>query len=255
MELVFDGLLNPPGPMTAVYAPHLYGPNPLFGFVEFDVDTNGDSGGNVDAPLIRYNGNVARFGGLPVGGAFKDRISTNGWDPDGLYETPPWIDRSGGDFELEFRGDEVTAIQHIAGDSDGIFEKGETWDLYGRFFRREQGYDACAGGPYEPVVCLRFAHVPPTITTTGLRSTAPVTEATDPPPVGGVKYVTFIYPLTNEAYAEANGQSVEPGDTWDFNANSILEGLEILKNSAQAALCPGSYEFSGLIHISCNIYQ
>ncbi|MCK4661173.1 MAG: hypothetical protein KAV82_16755 [Phycisphaerae bacterium] len=249
--LVFEGLLNPPGPMISPYNPRRYGNSPLFGFVEFDIDTNGDSGGNINAPLIRYNGNVARFGGMPVGEVFVDRISTDGRDPDDQYDTYPWIDRSGGDFELQFSGDNITRIDHIRGNDDSTFETEEVWDVHGRFFRRAQGYDVCAGGSYEPEVTVRFAHrVPTDVSTAGLSTNGVAAYRDDPVELSaedGSTVVTFIYPLTNADYASANAVSVETMDAYDFNANSILEGAEFLSIGAMLELCPTSYEYWGLI--------
>jgi hypothetical protein len=240
IDIVFAGLVNPPGPMTNTYQPRLYGPNPVIGFLEIDVDTNGNTGGEVDAPLVRYVGNAARFGGRPVGQRFAGRISLDGRDPDNIAATMPWVERSGADFELELRGDEIATIVQVAGDADLEFEALETWDLRGRFFRRAQGYDDCAGGAYAPRVWMRFSHCDPWLSPACAIS-AGSTDAID------VTIVTLVYPLTNTAYADANGIGPEANDVFDFNANSIMEGLVAVEQAAQVQLCPPSYEWWPLV--------
>ncbi len=233
IDIRFQGLVNPPGPTVNTYQPQLYGPNPVLGFLELDVDTNGNTGGEVDAPLLRYLGNAARFGGKPAGVRFADRVSIDGRDPDNLIDTPPWIERSGADFELELRGDEITAIVHVAGDNDGLFEACETWDLRGRFFRRTQGYEQCAGGAYTPEVWLRFRH--------GAESaTLPCPASMGVSATAGFTEVSFVYPLTNAAYASANDTAPEANDAFDFNANSILEALVGVHQAALLQFCPAS---------------
>jgi hypothetical protein len=231
LEMVINGHFNPAGPMVATFNPMRYGPAPLIGFVELDVDTNAFSGGNVDEPLWRYNGNVARFGALPAGREFINRVSTDGRDPDADYNTQPWIDRSGQDFELDLRGDEIVSIVVQTGDNDMAFEHGEVWEIHGRFFRRAQGYDTCAGGPYTPIVVLRFASVP---------------VATGQMPTWKTE-ISLVYPLTQAAYAAANNEPPESPDNFDFNANSVEEALELLAASAGQNLCPAAYVYRPLI--------
>ena len=240
VDVVFAGLVNPPGPVVNSYNPRLYGPNPVFGFLELDVDANVDTGGEVDEPMLRYAGNAARFGGRPVGARFSNRISIDGRDPDNVASTVPWVERSGADFELELRGDEIVTVLHVVGDDDNQFEALETWDLRGRFFRRARGYDECAGGPYAPRVWLRFSNCDISLSPV---CGAPVQLAEST----SSTTVTFVYPLDNEAYAAANSVAVEGYDVHDFNGNSVLEALLILEQAAVIELCPATYEWSPLI--------
>lgn len=151
VELVFSGLVNPPGPTTEPFDPHLHGSCPIYGFVEFDTDDNVDTGGEMEAPVFRYNANVCRYGGMPVGPEFTHRVSTDGLDSDLVYNTPPWIDRSGEDFHLVLFEEQIESIFDLNGNQDDLFDLGETWLLEGYFFHRAHGYDIFTyGGSYEP---------------------------------------------------------------------------------------------------------
>ena len=74
LDIVFDGLVNPPGTLCCEHPfdPFVYGPNPVFGYIEIDMDdsvnTGGElyksHGGKLHNPHLRYLGNAARFGGV-----------------------------------------------------------------------------------------------------------------------------------------------------------------------------------------------
>lgn len=218
VEVLFEGLVNPPGPTAETFDPTLHGPCPVFGFVEFDIDDNVDTGGEMEAPEFRYLSNVARYGGMPVGPEFVGRVSTDGQDSDMAYDTEPWIDRSGEEFHLALFAEHTTGIVDLNGNQDVIFDEGETWILEGHFWHRAHGFDIFAYmGGYEPLVELRFAH------SMGRDATT----------------VTLVYPLTNEAYALATGQDPSGEDFDDFNANSIHEALWNLHFSALNPVLPG----------------
>jgi len=211
IDVIFQGLVNPPGPALEGYNPMAFGDCPLYAFVEFDVDQNVDSGGEILAPEFRFNGNAARFAGLPSGPRFVDRVSTDGADTDFVYETPPWIDRSGEDFHLAVFHEEIIDILELTGNGDATFDAGETWLLIGTFFHRAHGYDEyCLGGAYQPIVELLFSHNPDTDRTT----------------------LTLVLPLTHAAYEEMTGQWAEAEDFDDLNAYSIHEALWNLEVSA-----------------------
>src|SRR5262249_3496153 len=105
MDVVFAGLLNPPGPLGedgSAYEPFLYGPSPVYGFIEIDVDDGRDTGGELSgAATQRYLANVARFGRL-VPDDISPRIARSGAGQD--YErdffSDPQFRRSGADFVL-----------------------------------------------------------------------------------------------------------------------------------------------------------
>ncbi len=228
LDLVFDGLVNPPGPIGCcgqpTFAPFKYGPNPVMGYIELDVDGDVDTGGEIEFPNLRYLGNVARYGGLPQLGRLRERAARDRSAFDGNVSTPPQVERSGEDFHLTLVGWEIDSANILRSDpSDWLFGPGETWWIQGYLFQRAHGYrqfsSACcrpgAGiGSYEPFVTVQFAHLP------GLDQTM----------------VSLVYPLTNAGSAAQRGDpSPQQMDIFTTNQNSILEGLHELRISALAA--------------------
>ena len=220
LDLVFPGLLNPPGPVGASYEPMLYGTNPLFGWVEFDMDANEETGGDTAQPELGYNANAARFGGMPQGERFMGRVGTDGlpWDRED-FDAVPAIHRSGEEFSLRLEGEWIIEIDFVIDDGDGIFEEGEEWVLGGYFFWRASGYEPLTYAQvYAPWVTIRFGHSLDDNTTT----------------------VSFVYPLDNAAHAlmydaerdSGESKQSEPMDFFDWNANSVLEALTDLNLSA-----------------------
>jgi hypothetical protein len=227
-EMVFDGVVNPPGPVGCCgepsYDPYRYGPNPVSGYIEFDVDNDADTGGELEVPQLRYMGNTSRFGGLPQQAVIRDRAALDYFAFDGNMSTTPFVERSGEDFHVALAGWEIQSAGIQRSDqSDWIFGAGETWVVPGYLFQRAHGYrqfsSACcrAGAPigsYEPLVKLEFSH-----STVSNRTT-----------------VSFVYPLTNAACAAMQGNpQTEPMDVYFTNQNGIQEALFELKMSAIAA--------------------
>ncbi len=224
IDLVFDGLVNPPGTLGCcgdVFDPFRYGPHPVFGYVEIDLDGDEDTGGELDWPQLTYPGNVARWGGVPGESRFSDRVARSLADFDNDTTTPPYVERTGSDFGFELLGWNITAVDpSIAGDGDLVFEEGETWALDGWFFPRAHGYEdfsfaCCSGlqGQYIAEVTMRFAHDPGSDRTT----------------------VSLVYPLTNAGSAAMRGESVEDDDGDASNQNSVEEALGELVFSATNA--------------------
>lgn len=229
INLAFVGLVNPPGPLGfddegPEYDPFRYGPNPVFGYIEFDVDSDEDTGGELDDPELRYNGAVARFGGLPSEARFTDRIALNRWAFDDDITTAPWVDRSGEEFHIVLLGEaleDITVRLEKPGGNPAVFEEGEVWDTEGDWFHRSHGWEEfllmCPprDGRYKPDVWMQFAHVP------GV----------------DVTIVSLVIPLTNAACATLEGpvEPVEPNDGCDNNQYSILEALTDLNYSATHA--------------------
>jgi hypothetical protein len=225
VDLVFAGVVNPPGPTTDSFDPQFYGLCPVYGFVEFDVDGNVNTGGEMEAPEFRYNATVCRYGGVPVGPEFTGRVSTDGLDSDLVYDTLPWIDRSGEEFHLAIFEEQIDNIIDLSGNQDMLFEPGETWLLEGPFLHRAHGYDIFTlGGAYQPLTELLFAHDLERDLTT----------------------ISLVYPLTNEAYAQMTAQDLEGEDFDDYNANSVHEALWNLQYSAANPVLPG-HEYEPLI--------
>jgi hypothetical protein len=166
IDLVLAGVINPPGPNTATnFDPFRFGNSPVYGFIEFDVDRDADTGGELGAAGHRYLANVGRFGGLPHESAQVSRAARWGLDVDGVYGTTPQYERSGADFVLAFCGCITPTIVQEGGNGNGVFEAGETWIVQGRFFQRSGGYQQASfafggsqAGLYDPVVKLRFSH-------------------------------------------------------------------------------------------------
>lgn len=228
-DMVFDGLVNPPGLLSLdedapVYQPFLYGPNPAFGYVEFDLDGNPETGGELSDTEYRYLGNVGRFGGLPSEARFSGRAAVTASDCDENVLTSPYVERSGEEFHLALIGEETESITihtEKPGGNPMVFEDGEIWILNGDFFHRAHGFEDFAftcfdrPGRYKPDVKLQFKHDITTDRTT----------------------VSLVYPLTNAADAalQSPGTPVEPNDGCEDNQNSIEEALEDLQLSAEFA--------------------
>lgn len=227
-EMVFDGVVNPPGPVgccgESTYDPFRYGPNPVSGYIELDVDDDVNTGGELEAPQLRYLGNTSRFGGLPQPAAIRGRAAPDYFAFDGELGSSPLVERSGEDFHLALVGWEIQSTGILRSDvSDWTFGAGERWIVPGYLFQRAHGYrrysSACcrAGAPmgsYEPLVKLEFSH-----STISNRTT-----------------ITLVYPLTNAACAAMEGNpQTEPMDVYFTNQNSIQEALYELMISAMAA--------------------
>jgi len=225
-DVAFLGLVNPPGLWALVdftFDPYVFGPNPVFGYVSFDVDNNPSSGGEIDVAASRYLANVARFGGIPADPRFANRVATGGADVDGIFNTPPFIERSGEDFHIALFGDLFApgclSVFEIAGNGDCTFDEFETWDIRAPLLHRAHGYErfstAGGDGAYSPTVTLRFES-----RFGGLDATV----------------VSLVYPLTNVGAAQMIGPAVpvQPMDGDPNNQNSILEGLQDLVDSVQA---------------------
>lgn len=227
LDIVFDGLINPSGPVywdddDPQYDPMRYGPNPLCGYVELDLDGDVNTGGELDYPNDRYLGQVGRFGGVPSGSVFENRVALDRSCNDHNVQSPPFIDRSGEEFHLVFRAEEIDYIDvksECTGGSPLVFEAGERWILHGDFFHRAHGFEdyafSCQDRPgrYKPDVQIQFQHDLARDQTT----------------------VSLVYPLTNTASAQIANESPEPNDGCDDNHNSITEALLDLKWSANNA--------------------
>lgn len=216
LELEINGLVNPPGPLGLgghPWDPDRFGPRPIFGFVELDVDGRKNSGGELE-PIAhdRYLANVARFGGLPES-SFGERAALSADDYDGSFFTGPQFERTGAEFALALCGCFAPTIVQEIGDNDGIFEVGETMDVRGRFFERMQAVAPFAGsfggsdfGLYDPEVRLRFHH-----------------DSQD-----DVTRIILVYPLDQIGAAMLTGEPVQPMDVSVLNHTSLAEALNDL---------------------------
>lgn len=218
VDLEFDGLVNPPGslPLEWGYNPFEFGPNPVFGFIELDVDRSADTGGDLAFPEVRYLSNGGRFGGIPdARNELRDRFAIDRDDIDGDCTSGRAIEYSGEEFHIALLRSQYTGHRVVAGDDDDQFESGETWDLDGTWLHRAHGYERfslCGSEPYQPPCTLRWSHAVATDVTT----------------------VTLVFPLTNRAARDMRGESnTEPYDCDPLNQASVQEVLEDLTFSGE----------------------
>jgi len=214
LDIVFNGLVNPPGPigLDGEFDPYLFGDSPVLGTIEFDVDDDRDTGGELDgAAESRYLANVARFAQVPDDDHLDDRTATSRADIDGDFWTGPQYERSGADFSFVMCGCFTPEVVPLVGDGDLIFEAGESWLVFGRFFERAKGYRAAsaahhgsAPGLYDPILQVRFSH----------------DEAADE------TTVTLVWALDHLGAAELKGEPVQEINTDVSDHTSIVEALE-----------------------------
>ncbi len=224
LDLVLAGVVNPPGPSGPLnFNPYQYGPNPVFGFVEIDVDQNVDTGGHSNALQVRYRylGNVVRFGGMTPLPDLAPHAALGAADFDSDFYSPPFVERSGEEFHLALFDEGLTAvtIEELVGNSDSIFEEGETWNVHGAMLHLAHGFEPfLAGtGQYTPATVVQFHH----------DTTADETR------------VSLVFPLTNAAAGMMVGAAPERLDFNTSNQSSILEALFVLNLSAQfVTYCP-----------------
>ena len=221
LDIVVDGLINPPGPTRPwEFDPFTYGDNPIYGFVEVDVDADVETGGELDAPEYRYVGNIVRFGNKPFEPvALEDRIALDASAFDGDFLTPPYVDQSGEEFHLALLGSVFTPLDivEVVGDADLLFEGGETWWIEAPWFHRAHGYEpfslALGGaqpGEYSPACTLQFEHDPLLDVTT----------------------ISLVFPLKNVGAGEMWGEPPEPPNGDPSDQFSVFEALKDLVDSA-----------------------
>jgi len=125
IDMVFAGLLNPPGTIGLnglPYDPFRYGPSPLMGFVELDIDRDDETGGQLGgAATLRYMANAARFGGRPEGSTGQ-RAAASADDYDANFFSDPQFERSGEDFSIIMCGCHDITILTQDGNTDGQFD-------------------------------------------------------------------------------------------------------------------------------------
>lgn len=222
IEIILEGLVNPPGNIDPIaFNPFAYGDRPVYGFIEIDMDNDFNTGGELDSPRYRYLGNIARFGGLPANSQHRDRTAIQGSDLDQNFLTEPFVERHGEDFHIAILGGNFTAndIDKIDGNTDSVFESGETWNINASWFHRAHGYEpfsfATGGtiaGEYAPLSILRFQH----------------------DPVLDVTVLSLVFPLTNDASAmmQSPPQSPQPNNNDPSDQFSVMEALDDLIFSA-----------------------
>jgi hypothetical protein len=223
LQLVFDGLVSPPGSLGIrglSFTPNQFGPRPLYGFFEFDVDDDIDTGGEPSsAAPLRLLGITGRFAARPEG-MLGQRLAVSASSFDSNWLTPPQYERSGTDFTLMLCGCWPVTIVSQSGNNDSIFDAGETWVVRSRFFQRAGGYTpACSvlggstPGAYDPWTNLQWRHDLSCNRT----------------------YITLVAPITNQGYASLTGFPLQPNDAIidvSGNAHSIHEALQDIVTNA-----------------------
>lgn len=234
IDIVLSGLVNPPGPLglnAQPYSPFLYGQNPIYGFVEIDVDNDRDTGGETPAAAAqRYLGNAARFGAKPEG-SIGVRAARSGDDLFQPYTNSPQVCLSGADWVIALCGCFTTTVVSKTPAGAPTFGPGAEWIVEGRFFRRSGGYVGASimtggttPGAYDPVVRLRFKHSTYSDQTT----------------------ISLVYALNQTGAAMLAGQSAQSIDTVASNHTSIAEGVTDLIVGAQ------SRPLTGLAYVLTN---
>ncbi len=226
LDLVVDGLVNPPGPLAlggSPWDPAQFGSMPIYGFIELDVDNQKNSGGELEPITFnRYLANVARFGGLPKG-SIGARAAISPQDYDGVFSVGPQFERSGAEFVLVLCGCFTPTLVSETGNGDGLFDAGESMIVRGRFFERMQSVAPFAGafggsdfGLYDPEVNLLFQHNALTDKTT----------------------ISLVYALDQVGAAMLTGEPQQPMDLNVLNHVSIAESLNDLIFTAAGAFGP-----------------
>lgn len=245
LDVELAGHVNPAGTVGLnglTYDPFRFGPSPVLGFIEFDVDRDRDTGGELEgAAELRFLANVARFGALPDG-SIANRAATSGagtggcGDYDLNFWTAPFYERSGQDFSLVLCGcHTVSVVSRSGGDQDNVFEVGETWIVRSRYWQRAAGYQDASGvfggsdfGLYDPEVNLRF------------RSD----------PVAGTTTITLVEALTMRGAAELLGEAEQAIDNeiGPFSHHSVEEAVQDLIDNATGQSGPVAVLIEGWEH-------
>lgn len=201
LNMVFQGLVNPPGPLDPPplgnTGPFAYGSKPLAAVIDIDIDADINTGGSPsNEARHRYAANVARFGALP-NIPLAQRSAKSLQDLDYDPHTPPHFERTGEEFSLVLCGCSTPQITILRGNNNSTFEPGEAWVVTGRFFRRSSLLDLIGSvfggsdiGIYDPLVDLLFDHNIFTNKTT----------------------VSLVYPITHTGAAMLLGGPTQPTD-------------------------------------------
>ncbi len=224
VRVKFEGLVNPPGPLglgALQFDPFAFGDNPVYGFMEIDIDRDRNTGGELgDGAKFRYLANLARFGEVPEG-SLSERAAKDGTNLDSNFNSSPQFERSGADFALVLCGCFDVTVTNTFGDYDGQFSAGDTWIVSGRFFQRAGGYEEASAayggtffGLYDPITTLQFSHSIYSDQTT----------------------LTLKFPMTMLGAAILSGQPIEAPDLDVSNHVSIFEALDDVIAGAEGGL-------------------
>ncbi len=213
IDAQFNGLVNPPGPLNLQgegYEPYRYGENPVYGFIEFNLDRERDTGGEIQNIWNRPLGVASRFGGR-LSDSIGERAALTGWDFDGD------VIRTGEEMHLSLCGCHPFTVNPLNDPTPNTFDAGDTWVITGRLLHRShafQEYSFAFGGSeageYDPQVSLKFTHNTNTDQTN----------------------ITLIYAKTMQGAAQLTGQSKQSLDLNAGNHTSIQEMLNEIRFAA-----------------------
>lgn len=233
IDMVLSGVINPPGPLGLNgmnYDPFEFGASPLYGFVEFDIDNDKDTGGDLTAgeAAVHYLGNAARFGGRPEG-SIGARAASGSGDLFESWSHPPQIQLSGTDWLMAFCGCFNVVPVYKANPTEQTFGPGSTWIVEGRFFQRATAYRGASlmingsqSGLYDPIVRVRFQHSIADDETT----------------------VTLVYGLDPTGASQLSGAPIQPYSTSVSNRTNIAEGVsDLIVQASIGAIPPNSLAF------------
>jgi len=225
MDLVVGGVAGPPGPLGSGFStwnPFIFSDNPLYGFIEIDMDGDPNTGGeSLGIARKRYLAQLARLSESP-GGPFSIRAAKQSSDVDSTFATNPQFERSGAEFSFTTDLLDQPIVVTEGGDMDGRFEAGETWVVRGEFFELVEGSTGFAGflddGPltvWHPPVNVRFSHDIASDKTT----------------------VSMVFALTQEGARQmAGAATVEPLDFLFGNQTSVEEAVCAIITGAPFAI-------------------
>ncbi len=241
LDVVIGGLVNPSGPLfdpDFPLGPFEYGPSPLLGFIEFNMDRREANGGrNTGGDLTSEAGshflaNAARFGGVTSNSTMNERLVMLPGQLDADFFTPPQFERSGAEFIFKLCGCEEVSVVWTSVPGDRVFSAGDTWVVRGHFFERTSGFDGvssmiCPIRRYAPMVDVRFSHTAGTNRTT----------------------VSMVYALDQEGARQLAGLPVTPPINnmvgCDGNEGSVAEALADVANGASNAAANGWFLVDG----------
>jgi hypothetical protein len=221
----FHGVVSPPGPLGfgeagAQFDPLRFGDRPVYGTIDLDADDRKNSGGELGTlAKTRYLANVARFGMVPES-SFGERAATGASDLDNNFASPPQFERTGTEFALVMCGCWIPTILTQNGNSNNIFDAGETWTLRGRFLQRIESVAPVSGffggsefGLFDPLSTVRWSH----------NAQADITT------------IELVFPLTMIGAGQLAGQPTQNINLSLFDHTSIEEALSDLIEGADSA--------------------
>jgi hypothetical protein len=177
-DLFIDGLVNPPGPLDwsagAQNGPFKYGTSPIYANIEFNIDSNGNTGGQFEVDHKFFLANFGRFGQVATSfppsptHPYVSRTAKNWAEANHSYGTDPQVKRTGSEWFLRLNGvypPSIPVSVIVEKGSAAIFEAGEVWEVPA-YFGRSTAYEfgpfwtgsQSSGVIYEPIIKVWYTH-------------------------------------------------------------------------------------------------